>query len=209
MALRLEPKRIGADGGINYATMASNVLAENATPSKTFHSGFLYRNLNNPNVYYDDNVQRMVSNYRFNYIRLADYQLRFRNNTAEARHILGQMEKTMPLEVFPVDEWRLAAYVLNLSTQAGDSTNAEKWAKIVEATALAAINSNQLDEQNPFQPYLSLLEIYDMRKSYQKAIDLLNGAIARFPNTPELKTRVQYYEELQKNAARSDTNRRR
>lgn len=206
LAFRLKPIKFPSlEAGIDASIMEANVLARDIKPSRTPQAGYIYRNLNNPSVTYDENVQRMVTNYRFDFMRLTENALRVRHDTAQARMILARMEEVAPISVIPMQEWRLTAYFMNIFNELGDTAHFEEFASTVESTAMEIINSNRLDPDDPFLPYRTLLDIYDARRDYQAAIDLLNHAQVQFPNVPDLKTRVQYYEQKMRGAAAADT----
>jgi hypothetical protein len=206
LTYKLKPKKIGQNElGIDYDIMAEQLMAENVKPSKTFQRGYLFRNLNDKNVYYDENVQRMVMNYRFNFIRLAEYAMREKNDIAAAKKVLRRMEDVIPIDVIPNKELRINAYIMNLYNQLGENEFAEKYAKILETSAWDMINTNRFDEQDQSLPYTVLLDIYDRRKDYSSAINLLNRALVQYPNDPNLKARIQYYEQKLKESSVADT----
>jgi len=206
LTYRLKPLKISAtDGGIDYDIMAENMLAKDASASKTPQNGYLYRNLNNPSVYYDENVQRMVMNYRFAFMRLAEHALKVQNNIPAAREVLAEMESAVPISVIPIQERNVAAYIMNIYSQVGDSLHFESYAQDLEKKALDALNANSYDPQDPW-PYRLLLSIYDVRKNYPAAVDLLNRALSQFPNTPELKSQIDYYQQKAKGTMVADSN---
>jgi len=69
------------EGALDVRTMSANVLARDVVPSTEPQNGFLYRELNNPDVFYNENQQRMALNYRAGFMRLADYASRYGNAT--------------------------------------------------------------------------------------------------------------------------------
>lgn len=199
LTYKLKPRKVPqGDMGIDYNIMANQLMAENVTPTKTPQFGYLYRELNDPSVYYDENVQRMVMNYRFNFIRLAEVALREKNNRDEAKRIMKRMEEIIPIDVIPNLEMRISAYVMNLFNQLNDTMYAEKYSKVLEVAALDMINKNRVDAQDPSLPYQVLLDIYDRRKNYSAALDLMNQLTAKYPGDPQLKSRIQFYEQMLK-----------
>jgi hypothetical protein len=207
LTYKLKPYKVPQNEiGIDYDIMKSNLMTENVTPSKTPQHGYLFRNLNNPKVYYDENVQRMIMNYRFNFIRLADYAIREKNNPADAKQIMGKMEQILPLRQFPMPEPRIMGYIMNLYQQIGDTKNYELYAGESERMALEMIDNNTVgDQQDPFLPYRTLVDIYDARKDYAAAYEILKRASAKYPNVPDLISRIQYYEQKMKEAPIADS----
>jgi hypothetical protein len=202
MAYLMKPQRVAASegsiGGLNLAVMDSNIMGRNITWSKEPQHGYLYRNLNNPNVYYDENTQRMVSNYRAGFMRLTFYALRVLNDQQRARTYMARMEELIPIDVVPNIDWRFTADMMSVYDQVGDSANYAKYADKVVALAKEHIASGRLEENDPFMPYRYLLEVYDKRKAYQEAIDLLQDAQMRVPGAQtsnEIRDRIVFYQQ--------------
>ena len=206
LAFQLKPLTVsGAGGEMDFAIMSANVLAENVVPSKTPQSGFRYRNLDKANIYYDDDALRMVQNYRFNYLKLAQYALIVKKDDRLARQIFSAMERTLPIEAIPMQDWRISAYFLPMFSQIGDTAHFNLYARTVESSAIQAINNNEVDPQDPFMPYRTLVDIYDARKDYASAVSLLSRVSAQYPAVEDIKNRLRYYENKLKSPAATDT----
>jgi tetratricopeptide (TPR) repeat protein len=203
---RLKPfKTNSMEGGLDAKALEENIMAQNVTPSKTPQRGFLYRELNNPNVYYDENVSRMVMNYRAGFIRLAENANRVEGNKEKAKAVMVRMEETVPLSVIPMKDWRYLVYLMRVYKDLGDDQNFDKYASQVEAEANAMLASPSADPAKQFEPYQILLEVYDAKKDYAAAIEVLNKVSALYPNDPEIKRRIQMYDQLLKGSV-NDTN---
>jgi hypothetical protein len=207
LSMRLRPVKIGtADNGLDPKLMAANFLAKNVVPSKTPQHGYLYRNLDNPHVYYDENVQRMIMNYRGGFMRIADYFSRVENNKEKAHLALEQMEEALPLDVIPMQDWSYTYYVARIFNDLGDKERFEKYAKVVEERCLGLINAGTVEATDASRnPYLVMSEIYGMRKDYPKAKDMLSALAVQYPNTPWIKSQLDMYDKLQKGGAKPTT----
>ncbi|MBI3363542.1 MAG: DUF2723 domain-containing protein, partial [Ignavibacteriae bacterium] len=207
LALHLRPARMSSrEGGLDIAMMEENFLAKNVTPSTTPQHGYLYRNLNNPNVYYDENVQRMVMNYRAGFMRIADYRMRNDSDKAKAKTTLAQMEETLPINVIPMQDFTYTYYVARIFNDLADREHFEIYAKDVEQKCQKMIDSKQTQTSDAStNPYVVLSEIYGMRKDYSNAIDMLNRLAVDYPNTPWIKTQIDMYDKLRKNGSAPDT----
>ncbi|HMD14699.1 MAG TPA: hypothetical protein VKI62_08745, partial [Bacteroidota bacterium] len=64
---------------------------------------------------------------------------------------------------------------------------------------------NEVDPQDPFMPYRTLVDIYDARKDYAAAVALLSRVSAQYPTVEDIKTRLRYYEDKMKLPAATDT----
>ena len=200
LALRLRPVKVPSqDLAIDLKLMEENFLAKDVKPSKTPQHGYLFRNLNNPDVYYDENVQRMIMNYRAGFMRIADYAQRISKDNEKAKKVLAQMEETLPLNVIPMQDWRYTYYVARILHDLGDSAHFEVYAKKVEEVCQDMINTGKIDQSDgSSNPYLVLSELYGDRKDYPRAIEMLNSLSALYPNTPWIKGQIDMYDKLRK-----------
>ncbi len=191
LALELTPigsRNQGEDYSLNMPIMKECFL--DATPQYTTKPqyGFLFRNLNNPNVFYDDNVRKLMLNYRYGFMRIAaSYEMHGDNSAGIA--CLDTMESRIPIEVIPM-EYRTLSDVARLYYSAGAMTQFRKYADTVERDALAAIQENPHDVQSYYNPYRILLDLYEMERDYQKSIDLLQKLQAMFPEERSISQRI-------------------
>jgi hypothetical protein len=205
-AYEFKPVRTDVSGtNLEVKTMSENFLARNVVPSKEPQYGFLYRDLNNPNVFYNENHQRMALNYRAGFMQLADYAARTENNKEKARAIMAQMDSTMPLDIVPVLDWRYLVYMMRLHDSFDDTAMARVYAAKVEEKCREIIGGTDADARSKGESYQLLLEIYDTQKRYQEAIDLLQSLTKDYPNDPEISRRITRYQDLLKTSGR-DTN---
>lgn len=189
LAWRLKPVVAEQESGLDKDILEANVIAENVTPSKTPQYGYLYRGLDNPNVYYDENQSRLTINYRSAFLRLALYYNNVEKNPEKAKKVLARMDTALPLEVMEFD-WRLAADVMSFYSRLGVQDKYDKYSNYLEQKCWALVNSNQADMNSYYNPYRILMEIYDQRQEYTKAIDVLNRVSAFYPNDPGIKNRI-------------------
>ncbi|HEV8539190.1 MAG TPA: DUF2723 domain-containing protein [Bacteroidota bacterium] len=194
-----------AIGGLEQSVMEENVMGLNVNPTVTPQNGFRYRNLNNTEVYYDENVQRMVMNYRASFLRLAYHALRNQNDVEKARKVMQRMEEVMPVNVIKNQDWRLTADIMGVFNQVGDSVNFNKYSQIVESICQELISAGNPDPNDPFMPYRYLVDLYDARKDYGSALATLQSARSVFGSVPDLETRIRSYEQRVKGTP-PDTN---
>ncbi len=205
-AYELKPIRTDASGlAIDIRTMSENVLAKNVVPSTGPQNGFLYRGLNNPEVFYNENQQRMALNYRAGFMQLADHAARTENNKEKARSIMQQMDETLPIDVIPVLDWRYMVYMMRLHESIDDTLRVNLYRTRVEEKCNEILAAIPADPRAKNEAYQLLLEIYDARKQYAPAIKLLEGLLKEYPNDPEIGRRIGMYRGLMDSAGR-DTN---
>ncbi|RCK72853.1 MAG: putative membrane protein [Ignavibacteriae bacterium] len=198
LAWRLKPVKTSPESGIHKDIMEANVLAENVIPSKEPQYGYLYRGLNDTTIYFDENITRLSVNYRSGFIRLAIYYQNVEKNPEKALQILHKMDEVIPINGVKFD-WRLAADVMSFYSKLGDKSKQEEYAKYLEKECWKLINSNQAEISTYYNPYRILLEIYEAREDYKKAIDVLNRVLAFYPNDPSIRSRILELEAKSRN----------
>jgi hypothetical protein len=195
-----------SEGALDVKTMSENVLARDVVPSTQPQNGFRYRELNNPNVFYNENHQRMALNYRAGFMRLADYASRYENDNTRAREIMDQMESTLPVDIIPVLDWRYMVYMMRLHQGFGDTDRVAYYGTRVEKQARDVLATGTADQRAKGEAFQLLLEVYDATSDYQAAITLLDTLEKEYPGDPEIGRRREYYRGLMERPAAKDTN---
>ncbi len=206
LALQLTPapsRTQGEDYALNMPIMEKCFLQNPSKISKTPQYGFLFTNLNKPNTFYDDNVRKLMLNYRYGFMRIAANN-EMHNDTQAAVACLDTMESKVPVEVIPMD-YRTLSDVARLYYSAGETTQFHKYADIVEHDALAAIQENPRDVQSYYNPYRILLDIYEMEKDYQKSISLLQKLQTMFPEERGISQRIAQLQAMMNSKVSSDS----
>jgi len=173
---------------------------------------YLYRGVNDPKVFKDDQTSKLLSNYQASYVYLAQILMQEGKNE-EAVKQLRRLD-----ELVPTDDWRTAMFTAQLYS------NMRKYAEAAEYTKKAlqfnpgftqgklnlpvllerageveeAIKVYQdLIEENPNlgQAFTGLAEVYAKQQDYQQAVDVLRGWLARNPNDTKAKNQLTHYEQ--------------
>jgi hypothetical protein len=185
---------------VNEPIMHECLFGDDGTFHKDAHYGFKLTNLNNPGVHFDNTTRGMISTIRDCYMALATYY-QMHAHSSDCIATLDEMERRIPIECLPLD-YRLLSNVVRLYHMAGATAQFEKYSNIVEQEALAAIQENPADVSSSYNPYVVLLDVYDMKKEYRRSINLLEGLRAMFPNDGGIPARIAELEKLE----RADSN---
>jgi len=92
-AFRVVPKKRTGTGQFGY--IDTDVHAERL-------AGFVFNKWNSPTVYFDENIRRMLSNYRYGFTQLADTYIR-QGNMEEAAYWLKYGEDNIPFRIVEND----------------------------------------------------------------------------------------------------------
>lgn len=180
---------------------------------------FRYRNLDNPDVYYNRNILGLLQNYRSAFIRLAGYYqqqaLEDPEYKEKALDVLNRMNEVMPEEVIPLRNYQLSLNFGRMYAEAGQTdVLREKLQQIPNIYNLApqdwlylAQYYNQfLDEPataeslglsvlnkmpDSIEPYGWLLSFYSSNGQYNKAIDILEQWLAKNPTDQNAQAQLQ------------------
>jgi len=146
MVLRVCPvdMAVQKDQGFDVDIM-SDCLLNNVDNTNDYHTephyGFKFRNLANPDVYYDEVHRRYLDSYRQTYLNFATYNLQTKNDTTKAVALLNKMNESISTSMFPLmydEEMQIA----RLYYDAGNIEKAKEYAQLCVNT-VNKINSNE------------------------------------------------------------------
>jgi len=123
---------------------------------KNFTSNYKFRNLNNPDVYFSPNTQRLMQNYRTAALQSAREFIE-NGEDEKATDILNAINEKIPEEIIPQYHPQLALQTGRLYFQLGDTT---EYVKRIDA----ALGKENLDEQTLMmiaQELVYTIEDYD------------------------------------------------
>jgi len=99
----------------------------------------------------------------------------------ESSKVLKRMEEVIPTSKFKMD-YRQSYQVAMLYNMIGDKSKFDEFAKIAEEGALLDKKSTNPNTSSFYNPYRILLDIYEAKGEYQKALNLLNDLDQRDPS---------------------------
>ncbi|MCX7762250.1 MAG: DUF2723 domain-containing protein [Candidatus Kryptonium sp.] len=144
------------------------------------HYGFKFRNLDNPKVHFFETDRNLMQNYRNAFLKLAIYYYENNRDTLKVLEVLDHMESKIPNNVLPMD-YRLRYDVARLYDIVGARDKFMKIAKEIEPIALEQIERDPANIYGEYNPYVILVNLYEMMGEYQKAIDILNRVLVYYP----------------------------
>jgi hypothetical protein len=205
LAWRMEPRKISnQDSGLNADILEQNLFNEPEGFSKTPQYGYKFRGINDPDVYYNENTTRLMINYRSAFIRLALYHGNVTNNREKSLAALDRMEKLIPRSKIPMG-WELTSDVAAFYLRLGRTETYDQLIAEVEPECLRAIERGEYNMNSYYNPFRVLLEIYEGRKEYTRAIDILKKLQVHYPNDPNLAQRISALQVLSSQIHSADT----
>ncbi|MEE9289319.1 MAG: DUF2723 domain-containing protein [Bacteroidota bacterium] len=190
LSMRLTPASTShVDYGLTEEILQKNLLEEPETFSLGPQHGFRWRGLKDTTIYYNQNERRLMLNYRNSFIQLAFYYAE-KNDRAKTLKTLNRMEEVISDENFPID-WRLIQPIATMYHRFGELERFEKYASKIEEISWRMIQRGQADIRRPFNAYQRLLEIYELQKRYQDALNVLNLVAEYYPDDSGVQTRIE------------------
>lgn len=209
------------DGLRNYLRMDGLVLKITTIPNWNIHPDnlyenlmhkFQYRNLNNPDVYYNENILGLLQNYRAAFSQLANYYLST-NDTTKFNEVVHKIYEVMPAEVIPytnqVLEQHLETYgyiaglrsvdeLENQSYSAGTLQGVGQLAMGFGKMPIARAAFEQLLSIDPNNTRAKgfLIQIYEREGEYDPAIEILEDWLAQNPNDSGAAKRLEEFRKL-------------
>ncbi len=195
---------------------------------------FQYREINNPNVYYDDNVKGLLQNYRSAFLRLI-YHYREKNDNEKVLSLLQKMEEILPETVVPIRHKDIAVRLALFSHEAGDPTTFNKKLNSILSerklsdrekaeVAQALLSTSQkypseseviIEElmnslfsgQDQSKAYTFTIAFYENQGKFQEAVNLLEKWLTISPTDRNAKRKLDFLKaKLSTSSAPSDTN---
>jgi tetratricopeptide (TPR) repeat protein len=127
---------------------------------------FRYRNLNNPDVYYDENIVGLLQNYRSAFFQLASHYLSTKQKD-KFSEVMKKLYEVMPPEVIPYTNSQFEEVMTSMAIMAGviprDSLTGENTSlRLYRALAEVGFNYNSIEDAKfGYESILNVLENSD------------------------------------------------
>ncbi|MBN2366524.1 MAG: DUF2723 domain-containing protein [Calditrichaeota bacterium] len=170
---------------------------------------YIYRNLNDPDVYYNEDIIALLQNYRSAFIQLCNHYVSF-GEKEKIRELMEKARDVMPASVIPYTNQMLKSWMESYEIYSGlielDSLNLrnytrdelENMGKILfnleyfEASekAFTEIIRNYPDDHTA---RAFLVDVYARQEKYDKSIEILEEWLQKNPGDQLARQRLQEY----------------
>jgi hypothetical protein len=197
---KLEPQKISqATSGIDAAALEANIMHTPAEYSKIPQTGFRFREIANPKVFFDENTRHIMINYRMAFRALATYDFNIDKNPQKSIAVLERMETIIPQSKVPYG-WEMAWEMAGLYYSIGKMDKVKDMAMEIEPECQRLIAAGGVNVNTYYNPYRALIDLYEMTKEYNKSLDVFRKLAVLYPKDPGLQQRIQMLEQLVKQA---------
>jgi hypothetical protein len=208
LAFRLTPKKATSVwANIYERRMRAQLFTDVEKPSKTLALGYRWRGLDNKKTYFDEDVRRLMTNYRQAFGLLAQYYANSPDQNSNVIETLDRMEKLIPRNVIPM-EYRTKIYVANLYNLAGKEDTFHELNKEIIDELKPVVARNVADPLTYDNPYVVLMQVYESMKMFDEALKLVEQIRVVYSKEPGIDQSIgQIRARLlaEQNAAKKDT----
>ena len=192
MLQRLVPFRATNEMGlaVNNEVMRECLFNIPTGPSPTPAYGFIYRGLDDKDIFYNQDATRMTETYRSLYLRLALSYAATPAGYDQAIETIAEMDRRIPRDVVPMD-YRLMYETANLYKKMGMMDKYNEYAVDIEKEALNDIENNPGNFQSYFNPYRILIDIYESQGKYGEALAIIQRLGTLNPGDPSIQQKIQ------------------
>ncbi len=139
---------------------------------------YRYTNLNNPEIYFNNNIIRLVQNYRSGFLQLSLDKLYSTNqNNDKVIELLNKMDTYFPRHVIPIDDNQLDIQIGRIYSAAGDKESLRNRLEHIK-------NKKDLDLQTHF--YIAQIYVNDLQ-DFENGIKIYNNMKYIYPTIPDIR----------------------
>jgi len=210
LAFKLVPRKITPYwAGLNAEYMHRHLFTDVEAPSLEPAFGFRWRGLNDPTVYFDEDIRRLSTNYRQAFFALALYYQNVAKRGDLVDSVYSRMESVMPSSVITMD-YRLKFDFASLYSMAGNEEKEKELMNSVIDDVKKTIDKGVREELTQFNPYIILMQAYETVGNFKDADILLDEIKAKYANVPGLdqfiqQKRAQYKMQMELQGVATDT----
>ncbi|HET6569812.1 MAG TPA: DUF2723 domain-containing protein [Rhodothermales bacterium] len=147
---------------------------------------FKFTNLDNPDVYYDENVRRMVDNYR-NIFAATAQQLAEKGHREDAIALLDTIMQKVPFDIIPGDQGSFL-FMAQAYREAGAKDKAAQVWKLAEPMALYRLqHAGSTQEANNAAQFVQMIRYYYMASGHYEAAAAFGNRLADVLNDESLR----------------------
>ena len=184
LAFRLVPKKGTAFwANVNETRMRAQLFTDIDKPSKTPALGYRWRGLQDSTTYFDEDIRRLMTNYRQAFVLLSQYYVNTPNLTSKVVEPLDRMEQIVPRHVISMD-YRTKIYVANLYAAGSRQDKFSEICNEIIAELKPIVERGSAEPLSYDNPYVVLLQTYENLKQFDDALKLVDAIRLTYSREP-------------------------
>jgi hypothetical protein len=186
LAFRLTPKK-GTSfwSNMNEVKMRDQLFTDLSKASKVPAKGYLWRGLQDSTTYFDEDIRRLMTNYRQAFVLLSQYYINTPSMASKVTEPLDRMEQVVPRHVIPMD-YRTKMYVASLYSAGGRKDKFLQICNEIISELKPIVDKGTVEPLAYDNPYVVLLQTYETMQQYDDALKLLDVIRATYAKEREI-----------------------
>ncbi|MCX6134104.1 MAG: DUF2723 domain-containing protein [Ignavibacteriales bacterium] len=181
LAFHLIPRKgTSLVSNINEPKMRAQFFTDIQNPSKTPAVGYRWRGLQDSTTYFDEDIRRLMTNYRQAFVLLSQYYANTPGMMSKVSEPLDRMEQVVPRKVIAMD-YRTKIYVANLYAAAGRDDKFRLMCNEIVGELKPIVERGTAEPLSYENPYVVLLQTYETLHQYDDALKLVDVIRSTYP----------------------------
>ncbi len=173
MAFRFVPRQGQYWQILDDEKMWTNFFTRITEASKEYQPGFLWRGLNDSGTYFDEDVRRLMSNYRQAFFALGYYYANIKKEPQKFAAVLDRMEEVIPHKIIAMP-LAMKFDIANYYQLAGRADTQRQLLEEILAEVKPVVDRGEVPAVAQDNPYILLLQVYETLGRYDEALGLLD-----------------------------------
>ncbi len=198
LAYRVAPMALPQRGNryytnVNTMVTMKHLTEQRAVPDSNRAYGFMFRELNNPDINLDEASTKMIYSFRVLHMALAQVLVQDKGDIDGARKVLATMEETIPMEYHEFDQ-SLQTDLANMHLMMGDTALYKTMGAKLEPWYLEQLEKDPTGQSTLRSPFFFLLEYYDVTEQWEEGIKILRQAEKLYQGDPSITDRIKLFQ---------------
>jgi hypothetical protein len=173
IAFRLVPQRQSQYyASIDEKSTFTGLMTDIKEPSKNPSPGYRWRGLQDSSTYFDEDVRRLMSNYRGAFVSLVVHYSSVLNQPKRAMEVLNRMEQVLPHKLLPMDP-RLKFDIARFYSSDGDTATFRTYTAELISELEPVVAKRQKERINYYSSYIMLFNSFLSLNMQDKAADIV------------------------------------
>jgi hypothetical protein len=186
LAFRLVPKKSASYwSNINEYRMRAQLFTDPKEPSGKPALGYLWRGLRDSTTHFDEDIRRLMTNYRQAFILLSQYYVN-KLDTSKVAEPLERMERVLPRNVIAMD-YRTKVYVASLYNVAGKKEKFQQISQELIDEIKPIVDRGSAEPLSYENPYVVLLQTYEGLQRYDEALKIVDAIRVAYSREAEIE----------------------
>jgi len=179
LAFRFVPQKGPYYQILDDQKMWANIFTGIENPSKEFQPGFLWRGLNDSTTYFDEDVRRLMGNYRQAFFALGYYYANVKREPLKFAQVLDRMEEVIPRRIIDM-QLSMKFDISNYYAIAGRTETAHQYLEEILAEVKPIVDKGEVPAVTQDNPYILLLQVYEGLGRFDDALNTLEIIKTRY-----------------------------